>query len=144
MVEALGLSAAAGVGVGLLQISHSGSGSLRGTLKGCVRATTMVMESLSDSKLWMDVGVRAGLRWGDAVGLSFVVSDCFAVSSALREKVWRSGDFAGAVLDLCRTLGFAAAPDSGDGARVVFVDGKSESRGEGDGIRGDVALRWIL
>jgi hypothetical protein len=32
-------------------------------------------------------------------------------------------------------------PERGEGARLAFVDGKSESRGEPDGGAGDVTLR---
>lgn len=63
------------VEVGLGRISHSGSWLSTWAFQalasaGAVRPTTMVMDSLSDSKLRIEVGVRAGccgLRPGDSL-----------------------------------------------------------------------------
>lgn len=48
------------VGVGLLMISQVGSRLVWVILSGCVWATMIVMDSASDSKLWIEVGVRTG------------------------------------------------------------------------------------
>ena len=59
---------------GFEQSSHSGSRSSRWSFRGSpgvVRPTTMVMESASDSKLWIEVGVMASccsFRFMDACG----------------------------------------------------------------------------
>lgn len=130
--------------VGLVQISHSGSRESRCS-SGFVCPTRMVMDSVSDSKLWTEVGVIAGLTQGEpVVGLRrFVLdSDFFRFSPALA-NVWRSGDFAGEVLDRCNTFPDLVAPDSGDGARLGVVVGNNVSRGEPEGA-GDVARRGSL
>jgi hypothetical protein len=105
----------------------------------------IVIESASDSKLWIDVGVNAGFRYGDAIGLSIAESEC--VLSLRSWEVCRTGDLAGAAVRVCLRsflLRFMIDPASGDGALVWFVEGKSESRGDEDAGVGDVALRCKL
>lgn len=63
------------------------------------------------------------------------------LSASLREKVWRKGDFSGAVFDLCSVLERGTDDERGDAARLWFILGKSESLGDGDGITGEVARR---
>jgi hypothetical protein len=99
----------------------------------------MVIESASDSKLQIEVGVSAGFRYGDAAGLSFVESGFCVFPPAASDD-----DFAGVVRVRLRSflLRFITDPDNGDGALFGFVAGKSDSRGEEDTDVGDVARRW--
>jgi hypothetical protein len=104
----------------------------------------IVTESASDSKLWIDVGVNTGFRYGGAIGLS-IAESAFVCSSRFWE-VSRSGDLAGSVRVRLMSflLRFIMDPASGDGALVGYVEGKSESRGDEDAGVGDVALRCKL
>ena len=108
----------------------------------------MVTDSASDSMLTAELGVIAGCcnLEGPDSAIVFAGPFCrktslpFAICCSLRENIWRSGDFSGAVLDrVLRVVDVLV--DSGDGARLLFAFGNRERRGEGDEIRGDVALR---
>lgn len=61
------------------------------------------------------------------------------LSISLRENVWCKGDFS--VLDLCSVLYRGMDDERGDAARLWFVLGKRDNRGDGEGITGDVARR---
>jgi hypothetical protein len=117
-----------------------------------VLATIMVIESASDSKLWIDVGVNAScctFKFIDARGLRFEGSSSFLIKSSwplllspsARENVWRNGDFSGAVFDRCSAFERGTDVERGDAARLLLVLGKSDSRGDGEGTVGEVALR---
>jgi hypothetical protein len=82
-----------------------------------------------------------GLRFADAAGVWTKSSCALLVSTSAREKVWRNGDFSGAVLDLCKPFERGMDDERGDAARLLLVLGKSDNRGDGDGITGEVALR---
>lgn len=88
---------------------------------------------------------RAG---GDAVGLSCWTNRSwpFRFSISFWENVCRRGDFSGAVLDRWSFFdrGTDAERGDGDGTGLLRVLGKSDSRGDGDGITGDVARRCSL
>jgi hypothetical protein len=60
---------------------------------------------------------------------------------SLRVNVWCSGDLSSVVFALCSTLERVTGNERGDVARLLLVLGKSDSRGDGEGTVGDVALR---
>ena len=106
----------------------------------------IVIDSASDSKLRIEVGVSAGIRYGDAVSLSIPASSDFLGFWSRSWEVWRSGDLAGAVLERFRSflLRFMMEPERGDAALLGFVEGKRESRGDETAGVGEVALRCRL
>jgi hypothetical protein len=55
-------------------------------------------------------------------------------------NVWCSGDLSCVVFALCSTLERGTDDERGEVARLLLVLGKSDSRGDGEGTIGDVAL----
>lgn len=61
------------------------------------------------------------------------------LATSLRENVLDNGDFS--VFDLCNVLYRGTDDERGDAARLWVVLGNRDSRGDGEGIVGDVARR---
>jgi hypothetical protein len=111
-------------------------------LPGKTWATITLTDSASDSKLQMEVGVKAGFKYGDAAGASFVESILFSERSEISKKSFRTGDLVGNVLERLMSLLLLLMTDapSGEGTRAVLVEGNKDNRGE-DVTTGEVALR---
>lgn len=90
----------------------------------------------------MEVGVRAGFRYGDAAGASFAGSIFFSERSEISTNSVRTGDFEGNVLErlISLLLRLMTGVPNGEGARDVVVGGNSVNRGE-DATTGEVTLR---